>query len=743
MKGSSNNFNNSKKLSSRQGIQIGFLSIILFAVITLTVWNASALQAVLNKSTQDYAKDVTYQLACDISARLEKNKTDLIMVADSLSKINIFDDNDALTEYLDRKAEILEFDKFIYINGVEGLGDAESDYLKDITGIKASFHGENSVFYVEGQTILYSVPVYSGDNISGVLAGVRKKENMQTLIQPKSFDGQGLTCIINTQGEVIISPTELKPFLQLDNIIQSDTDDAEEIRKMKTNMEKHIDGVFQFTSVDETELIISYQGLGMNDWVLLTMIPADLISSGADNYIFRTFIIIGGITVVFALFLAAVYRFYNSHRKHLEVIAFKDMLTGGMNNAAFQLVYQRLSPGMARNQYAVVMLNVKGFKLVNETYGIICGNEILKFIYQVVTRHLNEGEFASRSEVDHYFLCLKENDPKAIQNRLDYMISEIQTFNGINPSYNLTILQGAYIVDDPNMEVTLVQDRARTACQSRRSINQLECVFYDADITKRLQKELELEGMFERSLENHEFQLYLQPKIHLRSGKIAGAEALVRWKHPSKGVIYPSDFIPVFERSLKICQLDLYMFEEVCRLMENWAWRGVERIPVSVNLSRQHFKRPDFLKDFYEIAQKYHIPPKAIEFELTESIFFDNQQIEIVKNSVKKMHEMGFLCSLDDFGAGFSSLGLLKEFEVDTIKLDRRFFLDISDKKARDIIGSLIMLSKKLKVQVVAEGIETDEQLEYLRSVDCDMIQGYIFSKPLAVEEFESWTGHH
>ena len=123
MKGSSNNFNNSKKLSSRQGIQIGFLSIILFAVITLTVWNASALQAVLNKSTQDYAKDVTYQLACDISARLEKNKTDLIMVADSLSKINIFDDNDALTEYLDRKAEILEFDKFIYINGEAGLGE--------------------------------------------------------------------------------------------------------------------------------------------------------------------------------------------------------------------------------------------------------------------------------------------------------------------------------------------------------------------------------------------------------------------------------------------------------------------------------------------------------------------------------------------------------------------------------------------------------------------------------------------
>ena len=174
--------------------------------------------------------------------------------------------------------------------------------------------------------------------------------------------------------------------------------------------------------------------------------------------------------------------------------------------------------------------------------------------------------------------------------------------------------------------------------------------------------------------------------------------------------------------------------------MENWAWRGADRIPVSVNLSRQHFKRMDFLKDFYEIAQKYHIPPKAIEFELTESIFFDNQQIEIVKNSVNKMHEMGFLCSLDDFGAGFSSLGLLKEFEVDTIKLDRRFFLDISDKKARDIISSLIMLSKRLKVQVVAEGIETDEQLEYLRSVDCDMIQGYIFSKPLAVAEFESWT---
>ena len=168
--------------------------------------------------------------------------------------------------------------------------------------------------------------------------------------------------------------------------------------------------------------------------------------------------------------------------------------------------------------------------------------------------------------------------------------------------------------------------------------------------------------------------------------------------------------------------------------MERWIKSGNKPIPISVNLSRRHFDDPNFLTWFSETAQRHNIPSGLLEFELTESIFFDNFKINIVKQRIRQMHELGFQCSLDDFGSGYSSLGLVKEFDIDAIKLDRRFFKDIEDQKSRDVIDCLITLSKKLGLTSVAEGIETEEQLSYMQTVGCDLVQGFIFSRPLPVE---------
>lgn len=220
--------------------------------------------------------------------------------------------------------------------------------------------------------------------------------------------------------------------------------------------------------------------------------------------------------------------------------------------------------------------------------------------------------------------------------------------------------------------------------------------------------------MFEESLRCHEFQVYLQPKVSPKSGEAVGAEALVRWQHSEKGVIFPSDFIPLFEKNGKICRLDMYIFEEVCALMAKWENMGRRQIPVSVNLSRQHFRKPDFLSEFSAIAERCKVRKELLEFELTESIFLDEEQIDVVKDSIRRMHELGFRCSLD-----------------------RLFFLDMHSEKARDVIACLMELAKKLNVETVAEGIEEPEQVEYLRRVNCDMIQGYVYSKPIPADEFE------
>lgn len=236
--------------------------------------------------------------------------------------------------------------------------------------------------------------------------------------------------------------------------------------------------------------------------------------------------------------------------------------------------------------------------------------------------------------------------------------------------------------------------------------------------------------------------MYLQPKVDIDNNTIGGAEALVRWHIPGRGMIFPSDFIPLFEKNEKIITLDLYIFEEVCIFLKDWISQNQKPFPISVNVSRVHFRDKNFLDKFYSIKQKYSIPDNLIELELTESILFDYQEIDIIQKTINQIHDYGFLCSLDDFGSGFSSLGLLKDFSVDGLKMDKIFFDDITSKKSKCIISTLIELAKNLNIYVVAEGIETIEQLDFLKSIKCDMVQGYIYSKPLPVNEFIDWINN-
>ncbi|WP_294148100.1 EAL domain-containing protein [uncultured Clostridium sp.] len=729
------------------------LSALLIFIFSVLIWNAGKLHVILSDNTELYLSDVTTHMTAEIGESMRNKMTSLELISCSISQIGPEQGDGKLQEFLDRNAAMLDFRPLILIDR-QGSAVSSSVFSKDLVekpeeffdaaSIQASFHGETRANYVGGKWVFYSVPVYHGEKIEGVLVGIRDKEKMQSMISSKNFRGQMLSCIVDSGGQVVISPTDLNRFLQLEDIFRDEKEQKAiaAIRNMQKDMKNGEDGILHFNAVDGQETFMSYNALGVNDWFVLTLIPADIISGDAQRYIFRSLGVLGITILVFFLLLHNVYRFYNMHRKQLEYLAFFDPITDGSNNIAFQLKYRELSKTMKPRTYTIVLLDVSGFKMVNERFGIEAGNRILSHIAAVLDRHMKAeaGEFSARGETDHYFLCLREHEPETVRKRLDEMIHDINQFNEEElRGLHLSFRQGACLVEDPKQEITLLQDRARISCRNSNPEVSGECIFYDDALILKIKKEQELNSLFDQSLEEHDFQVYLQPKVRLESGKPEGAEALVRWNHPQKGMIYPSDFIPLFEQNGKICRLDLYVYTEVCILLNRWRREGRELIPISVNLSRQHFKEPDFLDRFAEIAGQYEIPGGMIEFELTESIFFNNSQIHLVKEAIDRMHALGFLCSLDDFGSGFSSLGLLKEFDVDTLKLDRSFFVNMDGEKAKDVITCLIELSKRLKVQTVAEGIEEEEQLEYLRGVRCDMVQGYVFSRPLPAGEFEKW----
>ena len=585
--------------------------------------------------------------------------------------------------------------------------------------------------------------LYQENNIIGVWGGTGNKESMQRLIQPVSFDGQGLTCIADTEGNVVISPTDLDPFMRLDDIFKEDSEETtvRNIKRMQENMKEGKNGVFSFVAVDGRELILSYNILKSYDWVLLTLVPADLISYETDRYVIQTFAIVAGTILLFLFFLLILLLIYRNNRRRLEYIAFVDAVTGGMNNAAFCLKLRETLKNARRNEYTVAVINIRNFKMINESFGTHEGDRTLHYCMQILRKNVKEGEIAARGNADDFFLCLKEGNRNIVAARLQEIVREINSFNeNLENPYHLSFRQGAYLIDEPDLDSTIIQDRVMTACMNQQEFGENSCVFYDICFTQKMKQEHELNAMFRGALENGDFKVYFQPKVSLEDEKTAGAEALVRWQHPEEGMISPGDFIPLFEKNGNICRLDCYVFEEVCRTIDRWRREGRKLFPVSVNLSRQHFKRNDFLNQFADVAAKYRIPEGLLELELTESIFFDDNSIAMVRESINRMHELGFKCSLDDFGSGFSSLGLLKEFDVDTIKMDRRFFLDMSKPKAEDVVECLIDLAGRLKVKTVAEGIETQEQIDFLKQIHCDMVQGFFYSRPLRAEEFEEWA---
>ena len=228
--------------------------------------------------------------------------------------------------------------------------------------------------------------------------------------------------------------------------------------------------------------------------------------------------------------------------------------------------------------------------------------------------------------------------------------------------------------------------------------------------------------------------------MYLNCDKNPSAEALIRWNHPEEGMIYPSDFIPLFEKNGMICRLDFYVFEKVCRLLQKRQQEHKAVFPVSVNFSRIHLKEENmaFVEKIVFLKEKYQIPDGILEIEMTESIMIEDAQLPIIKEQIDAFHKHGIICSLDDFGFGFSSLGILKSLDVDVIKLDRKFFME-ENEKTWFIVSNFIALAHGLGIKTVAEGIETKEQVEILKKADCDMIQGYFYGKPMAIPDFVLW----
>lgn len=409
-----------------------------------------------------------------------------------------------------------------------------------------------------------------------------------------------------------------------------------------------------------------------------------------------------------------------------------DPLTGTYNKEAFYMEAARLIQDNPDEEFIMVCSDIHKFKLVNDIFGTETGNRMLQTIGTVLSERCDEMDVFGRLGNDRFGLVM----PKR---RFDERIfidgpAEVARIDG-RESYPLTIYVGVYEIVDREMPIYAMCDRAQMAIDSIKGDFEKRVAYYDDKLREGAVKEQELIADFAHAFAKDELKIYLQPQINTK-GEVNGAEALVRWIHTKKGVMLPGEFIPVFERNGLISKLDKYVWELACKQLRKWKDEGNEDTYISVNISPEDFYFMNIYKEFTGLVKKYDINPRNLKLEITESAIMVNlpRQLELIK----MLREASFIVEMDDFGSGYSSLNMLKEIQVDVLKLDMAFLKrSENEERSKIILQTIIAMSKQLNMPVIMEGVETQEQVDFLTGIGCDMFQGFFFARPMEIEKFE------
>ncbi len=413
-----------------------------------------------------------------------------------------------------------------------------------------------------------------------------------------------------------------------------------------------------------------------------------------------------------------------------------DSLTGIFNQDGFFKSVRAILSANPEEEYIIMCSNIKKFKLLNQLFGMEKGDAVLRSIARSLEKWCHKDDVYGRTHSDEFVLFMR----KADYNEEIFRSAVHETASTLDNSiYRLQFQIGIYEIKNIHLPIYEMLDRARMAVESIVDNNELSIAYYSEDMLSNTLHENEIINNFSKALNNQEFHIFLQPQVD-KEGKVIGGEALARWIHPQKGIIPPGMFIGVLENANLIYKLDRYVWELAAKQLSLWQGTDKEKFSISVNISPKDLQFLDIGIVFSELVEKYNIDPSKLNLEITETAVAANigRCIEIMK----ELREKGFLIEMDDFGSGYSSLNLLKDIELDVLKIDMKFLSSTGDKKKADIIlEHIITMAQRLNMIVIAEGVETREQMKMLTDMGCDLFQGYYFSKPVDVEAFEALQG--
>lgn len=589
----------------------------------------------------------------------------------------------------------------------------------------------------EGVYINYfAVPVWNEEEVSGVLVAVHETYVLRSILDQPLMNGEGASSIVNKNGQMVVRTLDegFQRVLTLDDL---QWESQQERDKAYAALNRDEVTTFQ-CQVEGVTMLGTLLPVRINDWYVLSTIPVEALQGRYSQTA-------AGMTILIvaagALFVALIYmqrRTMIRSQKKLYDLAYRDELIGCPNFQKFQLD----APGRVKHgDWVVWYCDLKNFKYYNDVFGYQKGDELLRRVALLIEENMQPEELFCRVSADNFVGLRVDRGQEEMEQWFSAMAETLRREEQKRSNQmNVELSMGVYRVDGAEDSLTIndMVDRANMTQKSIKGLPGSRMTLYTPQLRERSLLATSLSAEGESAIWSGQFQVYFQPKVGIQQGDtVVGAEALVRWQHPQRGIIPPNVFIPVFEETGLVVDLDRYMFWQVCRWYSNYLKTGRPLLNISINVSRLGIFRKDFLEYYTSVKEEHGIPDGVLELEFTETVVLDDDQA--FQELVNTLRQRGFVCSLDDFGAGYSSLNMLKNLPINVLKLDVLFFRKSQDAQ-RDhiVVSNIIHMARQLNINTTAEGVESPELVEFLRGVGCDMVQGYVFSKPMPMADFDA-----
>lgn len=694
-------------------------------------------------------EEVSSQEAMAIETEIQR-KQDMLSDLSHVMEIDIDAEPDAIL-----KSVHTQLQPIVEENGLRGMGVALEDGraystrgeimdIKDQEFYQRAWNGESVLSgritlnrVAKDYVNVYATPIHDEKTgeVIGVLYATYNTRNFRSTMETPSFHGEGYSYMVDAKGDTVVDSSHATSFQNMENIFTSieeaDGKNATMANELRQLMEQREAGRIVFRN--KVDKYLYCYPLSVNNWYLLTVVPVSVVDTQINVVVRNTIILV---VVLAGIFIAMILLLVNQYRKkqaELKTLAYVDPVTGGDTFAKFQMDYEETVSGCPNVSFALLSLNLNRFKMINDMYGSEEGDRILQNMDRIWKEIFREHEYCGHRMADRFAVLLTYQSREELELRIrDYRKLLRETTKN---RYNLSLRIGVYLLQGTKESFSTAYSRSMMAFAAAKDSEKHFYAFYNEEMEEQLIWEKLVEDDFDTALKNKEFVVFYQAKINSETQQITGAEALVRWIRPDGTIIPPGRFIPVLENNDSIVELDRYMFREVCLQQKQWLDEGKSIVPVSVNLSRVQLADRNLVDYYQRILDETGLPPEYIGLEFTESAMFNNE--EILRDTVDRLHDMGMKVLIDDFGVGYSSMMSLKVIPVDILKVDKSFIDSIGDERGDKIVISIIEFATSLGMSVTAEGVENDEQYQFLQAHRCDDIQGYYFSRPVPADEYE------